>query len=228
MNKKRSLMFTLVRGTAAILIALLVATVLIFISAEGATFGAKIAQTGSALRQLLIGPAFRNNGTVSVKNLTDVLAAMIPIIFTGLATCVMFSANQFNLGAEGGIMLGAFVSALVAVYFPLPGALLPIAAVLLGGISVGIMMLIPAVLKAKLGVSEMVNSLMLNYAVMYFIKYLLNTHLADKTKGQIMTYEFQPNAAIPQLVDNGSKLSWGFVVALVAVVLCSLFMYRTR
>ena len=48
MNKKRSLMFTLVRGTAAILIALLVATVLIFISAEGATFGAKIAQTGSA------------------------------------------------------------------------------------------------------------------------------------------------------------------------------------
>ena len=37
MNKKRSLMFTLVRGTAAILIALLVATVLIFISAEGAT-----------------------------------------------------------------------------------------------------------------------------------------------------------------------------------------------
>ena len=217
MNKKRSLMFTLVRGTAAILIALLVATVLIFISAEGATFGAKIAQTGSALRQLLIGPAFRNNGTVSVKNLTDVLAAMIPIIFTGLATCVMFSANQFNLGAEGGIMLGAFVSALVAVYFPLPGALLPIAAVLLGGISVGIMMLIPAVLKAKLGVSEMVNSLMLNYAVMYFIKYLLNTHLADKTKGQIMTYEFQPNAAIPQLVDNGSKLSWGFVVALVAV-----------
>lgn len=228
MNKKRSLMFTLVRGTAAILIALLVATVLIFISAEGATFGAKIAQTGSALRQLLIGPAFRNNGTVSVKNLTDVLAAMIPIIFTGLATCVMFSANQFNLGAEGGIMLGAFVSALVAVYFPLPGALLPIAAVLLGGISVGIMMLIPAVLKAKLGVSEMVNSLMLNYAVMYFIKYLLNTHLADKTKGQIMTYEFQPNAAIPQLVDNGSKLSWGFVVALVAVVLCSLFMYRIR
>ena len=48
--------------------------------------------------------AFRNNGTVSVKNHTDVLAAMIPIIFTGLATCVMFSANQFNLGAEGGIM----------------------------------------------------------------------------------------------------------------------------
>ena len=144
--------------------------------------------------------------------------------------CDIFTAALKELSADGQISrlsaqyLGTDYSCMEA----LPGALLPIAAVLLGGISVGIMMLIPAVLKAKLGVSEMVNSLMLNYAVMYFIKYLLNTHLADKTKGQIMTYEFQPNAAIPQLVDNGSKLSWGFVVALVAVVLCSLFMYRTR
>ena len=228
MNKKRSLMFTAVRGLAAILIALGVATLLIFISAEGATFGAKLAQTGSALRQLLIGPAFKNNGAISTKNLSDVLAAMIPIIFTGLATCIMFSANQFNLGAEGGIMLGAFVSSLVAIYVPLPPVLLPVASVLIGGISVGIMMLIPAVLKAKLGVSEMVNSLMLNYMVMYLIKYLLNTFLADKSKGQIMTHQFLPQAAIPQLIDNGSKLSWGFVVALVFVVLCALFMYRTR
>lgn len=228
MNKKRSLMFTAVRGLAAILIALGVATLLIFISAEGATFGAKLAQTGSALRQLLIGPAFKNNGAISTKNLSDVLAAMIPIIFTGLATCIMFSANQFNLGAEGGIMLGAFVSSLVAIYVPLPPVLLPVASILIGGISVGIMMLIPAVLKAKLGVSEMVNSLMLNYVVMYLIKYLLNTFLADKSKGQIMTHQFQPQAAIPQLIDNGSKLSWGFVVALVFVVLCALFMYRTR
>ena len=47
------------------------------------------------------------------------------------------------------------------------------------GTAVGAMMLIPAVLKAKLGVSEMVNSLMLNYVALYFIKYLLNSHLAD-------------------------------------------------
>lgn len=140
----------------------------------------------------------------------------------------MFSANQFNLGAEGGIMLGAFVSALVAIYVPLPPVLLPVVSVLIGGISVGIVMLIPAVLKAKLGVSEMVNSLMLNYVIMYLIKYVLNTFLADKTKGQIMTYQFQPHSAIPQLIDNGSKLSYGFIVALIFVVICALFMYRTR
>ena len=89
---------------------------------------------------MLIQPVFRANGTFSVKGFTDVLASMIPIIFTGLATCVMFSANQFNLGSEGGILLGAFVTSLVAVYVPLPGALLPIVAILAGAVVTGVMM----------------------------------------------------------------------------------------
>ena len=227
MSKKRSILFSIVRGLAAIFIALAVATLLIFICADG-SIADKTSQTLDALRQLLIGPAIRNKGGISVKNLCDVLAAMIPIIFTGLATCVMFSANQFNLGAEGGIMLGAFVSALVAIYAPLPAGVLPVAAVLAAALAVGVMMLIPGLLKVKLGVSEMVCSLMMNYVVMYLIKYLLNSFLADKSKGQIMTYDFQPQAAIPQLIDNGSKLSWGFVAALILAVVISLFMYRTR
>jgi len=228
MNKKRSMMFSLVRGLMAILIALGVAALLIFISAEATGIGDRFVQTFTALRHLLVSPVLKNNGSISTKNISDVLAAMIPIMFTGLATCVMFSANQFNMGAEGGIMLGAFVTALVAIYVPVPGGLLPIVAILIGAAAVGVMMLIPSILKVKMGVSEMVCSLMMNYVVMYFIKYTLNTHLADKTRGQIMTFPFQENAAIPQLIDNGSKLSWGFVVGIVFVILTALFMYRTR
>ena len=228
MNKKRSMMFSLVRGCMAILIALGVAALLIFISAEATSIGDRFVQTVTALRHLLVSPVLKNNGSISTKNISDVLAAMIPIMFTGLATCVMFSANQFNMGAEGGIMLGAFVTALVAIYVPVPGGLLPIVAILIGAAAVGVMMLIPSILKVKMGVSEMVCSLMMNYVVMYFIKYTLNTHLADKSRGQIMTFPFQENAAIPQLVDNGSKLSWGFVIGIVFVILTALFMYRTR
>ena len=228
MNKKRSIMFSLVRSAMAILIALGVAALLIFVSAEGDNLGEKFTQTLGALKQLLINPIFKARGGISVKNISDILAGMIPIMFTGLATCVMFSANQFNMGAEGGIMLGAFVTGLVAVYVPVPGALLPIVAVLAGSAAVAVMMLVPSILKVKMGVSEMVCSLMMNYVVMYFIKYTLNTFLSDKSRGQIMTFPFQSNAAIPQLIDNGSKLSWGFVVGIVFVVLTSLFMYRTR
>ena len=97
MNRKRSIVFSLVRGLAAILIALAVATLLIFISSEGESLAEKLAATGDALRQLLIGPLFRSSGGLNTKNLSDILAAMIPTIFTGLGVCVMFSANEFNM-----------------------------------------------------------------------------------------------------------------------------------
>ena len=221
MTKKRQILFSVIRGLLAILIALLVATLLIFLSADGDSFAEKLAATGGALKQLLVGPLFRmgRSGTkFDFKRLTDILASMIPIIFTGLSVCVMFSANQFNLGSEGGIMLGAFSTAMVAVYVPMAAAIHPIVGVLAGGLAVAVMMLLPALLKTKLDVSEMVCSLMLNYIVMYFIKYLMNTYLADKTKGQIQSYEFLETSKIAPLIDNGSKLSWGFVVAIACVV----------
>ena len=135
MTKKRQILFSVIRGLLAILIALLVATLLIFLSADGDSFAEKLAATGGALKQLLVGPLFRmgRSGTkFDFKRLTDILASMIPIIFTGLSVCVMFSANQFNLGSEGGIMLGAFSTAMVAVYVPMAAAIHPIVGVLAG------------------------------------------------------------------------------------------------
>ena len=236
MTRKREIRFIIIRSLVAICIALLVATLLIFISAGGDTFHEKLEATGEALRQMLIGPLFRmskKKGTsFELKRLADILAAMIPTIFTGLSVCIMFSANQFNLGAEGGIMLGAFVSAMVAIYVPMPAGLHAVVAVLIGGAVVAILMLLPALLKTKLSVSEMVCSLMLNYIIMYVIKFLMNTYLADKSRGQIMSYPFRETSAIAPIVNNttfsGAKLTWGFVVAIVAVILCGLFMYRSR
>ena len=228
MSKKRSLRFSIVRGALAIGIALLVAFLLILLSSSGNTFGDKIAAAAKAIETMLVRPFFRANGQFSTKNFTDILASMIPIVFTGLATCVMFSANQFNLGSEGGIMLGAFVAALIAIYAPLPVGVLPVVAILGGALATAVMMLIPAILKARLGVSEMVNSLMLNYIVQYMVLFLMHGYLADRSKGQMQTYTFQSEASIPPLVDNGSKLSWGFVIAIIMTILVWYFMYRTR
>ena len=228
MSKKRSLRFSIVRGALAIGIALLVAFLLILLSSSGNTFGDKIAAAAKAIETMLVHPFFRANGQFSTKNFTDILASMIPIVFTGLATCVMFSANQFNLGSEGGIMLGAFVAALIAIYAPLPAGVLPVVAILGGALATAVMMLIPAILKARLGVSEMVNSLMLNYIVQYMVLFLMHGYLADRSKGQMQTYTFQSEASIPPLVDNGSKLSWGFVIAIIMTILVWYFMYRTR
>lgn len=219
MKDKRLLLFEMVRGAAAILLALCVATIFIFLCSD---------EPLTALRYLLVGPIVKDSGGFNTASFYTILAAMIPTIFTGLATCVMFSAGQFNLAAEGNVMAGGFIAALCGIYIKMNTGLHAVVCVLIAAVICGLIMLIPALLKVKLGASEMVTSLMLNYIIMYVVLHFLNYNFADRSKGSTQTFPFQPTAQIPALVPGGSKLSWGFVVALVFVVLIALFMYRTR
>ncbi len=222
MNDKRLFVFNMLRGLAAILLALAVATVFIFISSD---------EPLTALKYLLVGPVVSFKATGNVFNTVSfltILAAMIPTIFSGLAVCVMFSANQFNLGGEGAIMLGGFVGALLGIYLNLNTGLHQVVCVLAGAVAGGLIMLIPAVLKVKLGASEMVTSLMMNYVVMFVILHFLNFVFADRSKGATQTFPILETAKIPEIIANGTKLTWGFAVALIFVVIIALFMYRTK
>lgn len=221
-SDKRLFLFNFLRGAAAILLALLVATVFIFLSSK---------QPLTSLKYLLLGPVISFKSTGAVFNTTSfltLLAAMIPTIFSGLAVCVMFSANQFNLAGEGVIMLGAFVGGLLGIYLKLNTGLHQVVCVLAAAVVGGLIMLIPALLKVKLGASEMVTSLMMNYVIMFVILHFLNFTFADRSKGATQSFPFQATAKIPEIVANGTKLTWGLVIALVFVVIIALFMYRTK
>ncbi len=222
MNNRRLLLFDIIRGAAAILLALAVGAIFIFLCSD---------EPVTALRYLLTGPIVSMKGGVASFNTTGfytILAAMIPTIFTGLAVCVMFSANQFNLAGEGCVMAGGFVAALLGIYLPMHTGMHALVCIAIATVVCGAVMYIPAVLKVKLGASEMVTSLMMNYIIMYIVLHFLNNNFADRSKGSTQTYAFAETARIPSLVPGGSKLTWGFIVALIFVVLVALFMYRTR
>ncbi len=222
MNNKRLMRFEIFRGFMAILVALSVAAIFIFIISD---------EPWKALNYLLISPIIRFKGGAASFNLTSfytILAAMIPIIFTGLGVCVMFSANEFNLGAEGTVYLGGFVAALIGIYFSTGTILDIIIAVLVAGIVGGLVMLIPSFGKVKLGASEMVSSLMLNYVILYVVMHYLSNVFADRSKGAVMSYDFSKSAKIPDMVPGTAHLTWGFVVALIFTVIITLFMYKTK
>lgn len=218
MNNKRMRMFEIIRGAAAILVALLVAMIFIFICSE---------KPFEALKYMLVAPIF-TNGSLSMNSIYTIFAATTPIIFTGLAVCVMFSSNQFNMFGEGSVMLGGFIAALVGIYLSTGTYLDMVLCVLAGSIVCAALMYIPAILKVKLNASEMVCSLMMNYIAMYVILHFLLNVFADGSRGTIQTFPFAATAHIPPLVAGGSKLSWGFIVALIFTALTALFMYRTR
>ena len=217
MKHKRKFMFEMIRGLAALVIAIAVAFVLILLSSDS---------PGTALECLLIRPVF-SGGSLNVKSIWAILGRMTPIIFTGLGVCVMFSANQFNLAGEGTTMLGGFIGGLIAIYIPMSAGLHPAVCILAGAVVGGLAMLIPAIIKVKLNASEMVCSLMLNYVIMYIILHFLNNTFADRSKGSTQTYPFLETAKVTKLIP-GTELTWGFLAAIAATAVIAVFMFRTR
>ncbi len=119
---------------------------------------------------------------------SETLTRATPLILTGLAVAVAFRTRLFNIGAEGQLYLGALAA--VAVGGQVDGAAAPWAASLPGGVLFGLMvaagmlagallLLLPAVLKIRLGVDEVVTTLLLNFIVLLAVSTMLDGPMKD-------------------------------------------------
>ena len=111
--------------------------------------------------------------------LLETLNRATPLIFTGLAVAVAFRARLWNIGAEAQLYAGALVAVVVGTQAGLPGpvalALMALAAVLAGAL----LLLGPVLLKVRLGVDEVVTTLLLNFIMLLFVSMLLEGPLKD-------------------------------------------------
>ncbi|HID62546.1 MAG TPA: ABC transporter permease [Anaerolineae bacterium] len=163
-------------------------------------------------------------GTLAIA---DTLLAATPLIFTGLATAVAFRAGVFNVGVEGSLYLGAFAAAWVGFTLTfLPGPLILTIALFTAGLVGGVWALIPGYLKAKLGVDEIVTTIMLNYVAIHFTSYLVNYPFAVPGLANAMSPVVAPSATLPRLMPP-SQLNFSFILALLAVVATAFLLNRT-
>lgn len=160
--------------------------------------------------------------------LAETLTRATPLIFTGLAATVAFRARLWNIGAEGQLYAGAILAvALGAGAVPGPPLLL-IPLILLAGAAAGaLLMLGPTWLKLRLGVDEVVTTLLLNFVVLLFVGLLLEGPMQDPMSlGWPQSAPVIPDATLPRLVAR-TRLHAGFLVALVAALLVWLYVERT-
>ncbi len=96
----------------------------------------------------------------------EVLVKGTPLLLTGAAVTFAFSAGYYNIGAEGQLLAGAIAAAgLGMVLGPLP-VYINIPIMLVGGFAAGMLWaLIPALLKIKLAVDEVVTTLLMNTVI---------------------------------------------------------------
>ncbi len=116
-----------------------------------------------------------DNAYTSFYGITDTLGLATPLICTGLAAAFAFRMNLYSIGQEGQLYLGMIGGAWagIALADSLP-KLIAVPAVLLAGALAGAMWIaLPAFLRARLGTSEIVSTLLLNYVALNLLNYLI-------------------------------------------------------
>lgn len=210
--KNKNILFSTATTAIAIVISLAIAFIIIFFVSDSPS---------DAIKALLLGPFS------SLRNFGTVITSATTIIFTGLAVCIMFQASMFNMCAEGSFFLGALIAAATATSFGMPPGVGLIVPMLCGAAAGGLLCFIPAIMKARVNANEMVSSLMLNYVALFIGLYLMNRFFRDDTFGALASNKLPQNSVLVKCVP-GTAIHVGVFLAILLVVLCYLFIYKTK
>ena len=184
--------------------------------------GAPVAQTFGLLLKGAFGSLFAWSET---------LTRAVPLMLTGLAATVAFKARLFNIGAEGQLYAGALAAVAVGglhggtglewpvwLLFPL----MMLAAALAGAL----LLLGPALMKLRLGVDEVVTTLLLNFIALLTVSALLDGAMKDPMAlGWPQSVALIPDLELGRLVEQ-TRLHTGLLWAIsLAVMLWVLLKY---
>jgi len=198
--KSRTVLLHVLRSVVPVVIALTVGAVILRV-ADNDPF---------AVYQVMFREAFGDG-----ERLAATLTASTPLLFTGLATAISFRAGAFSLGAETGFIVGGLAAAWLGTVVQLPSILLIVLCLLFGAV-IGTASALPAAwLKARLGVDEVVSTLMLNFVAQGIIAWLVNGYLLAPGEANSSTRVLP--IALPILAPP-SQLNIGIILAVLLVI----------
>jgi len=162
----------------------------------------------------------------------QVLFKATPLMFTGLSAAICFRAGLFNIGAEGQLTIGAFLTALVGTYFGgLPAPLLIPLCCLAGMAGGALWGAIPGALKARFGAHEVINTIMMNFIAVGVVSYFIINSVG--VPATVHTEEISPAAVVPRLESftpffRGSPVNLSLLLAIALCGSAAYAMKRTR
>ena len=164
-----------------------------------------------------------------VRALTELGLKATPLILCAVGLALCYRCNVWNIGAEGQYVLGAIFASGVALQAG-PGTgrwivLALLAAGILGGMAWAALV---ALLRDRVNANEVLVSLMLVYVADQLLGWLVYGPWKDPLGYNFpQTITFLAATKIPRLAA-GLRVHAGFVVALLAVGACWLYLFRFR
>ena len=159
----------------------------------------------------------------------QILIKAAPLILIALGLSLGFKANIWNIGAEGQYIMGAIFGATFALsLYPLESVFIFPAMIIAGIIGGGIWAMIPAILKVKFKVNEILVSLMLVYVAEQILAlaslgFLRNPDGAGFPGSRNLND--YPSASNLELI-NGTGIHLGVLISLLMVIFFYILLFR--
>jgi ABC-type uncharacterized transport system permease subunit len=151
-------------------------------------------------------------------NLLETFVKASPLLLTGLAVAFAFRAKFWNIGAEGQLLAGALAATALGISLKSVPSFTVLPTVIVAGfLAGGLWAFIPAILKTKLKVDDVVSSLLLNYVMIDIMGALLFGPLQQPGSSWPRSSEIIPAAKYPILLAR-SRFHLGVLIALMAVL----------
>ncbi len=160
--------------------------------------------------------------------LEDTVIKAVPIYLCSLGVAVCFRMQVWNIGAEGQFALGAVGATWAALTFPAwPAWLLSPTMFAAAAVAGGLWGLGPALLRVRLGVNEIIVTLMGNYIAVLLLDWLVYGPWKDPVSfGFPMTAQFSEAALVGTL--PGTRIHWGVALCVAVSAALWVFLRRTR
>lgn len=182
--------------------------------------------------------AFDSNGDINIwaralRPIVESLVSAVPLIFVGLGVSVAFRTGIFNIGGAGQFTMGAIGGTIAALLFgagATPGPFAILMVMIFGVIGGAAWAFIPGYLKARVGASEVITTIMLNFIASNILFFLvINVEFI-----QMPPYIQPVSKELSQFVDlpgilpiEGLRLNISIIIALITAALVSVFLFRS-
>jgi ABC-type uncharacterized transport system permease subunit len=159
---------------------------------------------------------------------SELLVRMIPLMLTAIAAALPARIGLINVGAEGQLYMGAWLTTAGALALgDQPAFVLLPCLTVLGFIGGGLWALIPGLLRASRLVNETISTLLLNYVAPLIVSYFIfGPWRSPESSAYPESPAFAEAARLPTFFH--SRVHLGLVYALASVILYWLIMTRTR
>ncbi|HYI24979.1 MAG TPA: ABC transporter permease [Thermomicrobiales bacterium] len=154
------------------------------------------------------------------------IARATPLLIAGVGVLVAARAGLWNIGVDGQVLVGAMAAAVVGHSLAgSPALAIWIGAFAAAGIAGGLWIVVPAVLRARWGINEIVTTIMFNYVAVSLTSWLVKGLLRDESLVTSQTPLIPRETRLPLLGDT--RIHAGLFVAVIIWIAAAWWLGRS-